>query len=110
MQVMTMLAMDRPDSLDGDELRDEKVSTVLDLCPELPEFDRCASAVLPPPATGQGPQIDRRRRPEGRVLLYPRSVHQIQGWQEAWVHRGRVRGEQGIQDGHVCRDGLEDRQ
>lgn len=25
MQVMTMLAMDRPDSLDGDELRDEKV-------------------------------------------------------------------------------------
>jgi glucose-6-phosphate 1-dehydrogenase len=27
MQVMTMLAMDRPDSLDGDELRDEKVST-----------------------------------------------------------------------------------
>jgi glucose-6-phosphate 1-dehydrogenase len=29
MQVMTMLAMDRPDSLDGDELRDEKVSPIL---------------------------------------------------------------------------------
>ena len=29
MQVMTMLAMDRPDSLDGDELRDEKVGSIL---------------------------------------------------------------------------------
>lgn len=87
MQVMTMLAMDRPDSLDGDELRDEKVGTVLVLCLEIPESDRCTSSVLLPPAAGQGPQIDRRRRPQRRVLLHPRPVHQIQGRQEAWVHR-----------------------